>query len=392
MIYAFADCELDISRHILRRGGVVAHVEPQVFALLELLLSRAGDVVTRDEIIETVWAGRIVSEATISARISAARAAVGDSGQAQSVIKTVTRIGLQLVAEVRVEPQDAAQARRKPVAPLAARMAHAPDGSLIAWAASGEGPPLLRAGHWLTNLDRDRTSAIWGPWIDRLGQGRRLVRYDCRGTGMSDPDCGELSFETFTDDMEAVVEAAGLDRFDIFAASQSMAVACAYALRHPGRVRRIVSYGGWAQGSAMRPETGSRTMTRALGTMLELGWGQPEGGYMKSFTALFMPGASPEQVAAFVELQLASATPQRAVEMRDVISRYEVTDLLPQVTAPVLVIHSRNDSLHPFSQAQHLMRHLPDAQLLALESANHILMPDDPAFEVMMDAVDGFLA
>ena len=391
MIHAFADCELDIARHILRRGDKVVHVEPQVFALLELLVSRAGEVVSRDQIIETVWGGRIVSEATISARISAVRAAVGDSGQTQAVIKTVTRVGLQLVAEVHhLDGGPAPRARTAP--PLAARMAHAPDGSLLAWAASGEGPPLLRAGHWLTNLDRDRTSPIWGPWLDRLGRGRRLVRYDCRGTGLSDPDCGPLSLEGFVDDMAAVADAAGLARFDIFAASQSMAVACAYALAHPDRVRRIISYGGWAQGSAMRPETGSATMTRALGTMLELGWGQPDGGYMKSFAALFMPGASPAQVAAFVALQLASATPQRAVEMRNVISRFDVTDLLARVAVPVLVIHCRHDSLHPLSQAQHLMRHLPDAQLLVLDSANHIVMPDDPAFDVMMNAVDDFLA
>lgn len=391
MIHAFADCQLDAARHILRREGEVVHVEPQVFALLELLVSRAGEVVTRDEVIEAVWGGRIVSEATVSARISAARAAVGDSGQAQAVIRTVTRVGLQLVAEVKTDAAGPRLRRHEDVPPLAARMAHAKDGSLIAWSSGGEGPPLLRAGHWLTNLDRDRTSPIWGPWLDRLGQGRRLVRYDCRGTGLSDPDCGTLSLEAFTDDMEAVADAARLDQFDIFAASQSLAVSCAFAVRFPDRVRRIVSYGGWAQGSAMRPETGSATMTRALGTMLELGWGQPEGGYMKSFAALFMPGASPEQVAAFVELQLASATPRRAVEMRDVISRYDVTDLLAQVKVPVLVIHARHDSLHPFSQAQHLMRHLQDAQLLALESANHIAMPDDPAFEVMMDAVDAFL-
>ena len=175
MRYAFADCLLDTERHEFRRDGALCHLEPQVFRLLELLLERAGEVVTRDEIIDIVWNGRIVSEATIAARISAARAAVGDTGQAQEVIRTVTRVGLQCVAEVSHEAPAGPVAAPAPD-PLAMRMTASADGSLIAWAEEGAGPPLIRAGHWLTNLDRDRTSPIWGPWLARLGRGRRLIR------------------------------------------------------------------------------------------------------------------------------------------------------------------------------------------------------------------------
>lgn len=394
MIYRFADCELDMSRHRLLRGGDEVHVEPQVFALLALLIERDGDVVTRDEMIERVWKGQIVSEATVGARISAARAAIGDTGRAQAVIRTVPRVGLQLVVPVEVKGQEERAAASGVPAQglLRIRSAQASDGSHLAWTASGEGPPLLRAGHWLTNLDRDRDNAIWGPWLARLGRGRRLVRYDSRGTGMSSPDCGALTLESFVDDLATVADAAGLERFDIFAASQSVAVSLAYALRHPARVRRIVSYGGWPQGASMRKETAGASMTEALGAMLRLGWGKAEGGYMRSFISLFLPGASPEQVAAFVELQTASATPERAVEIRDVISRFDVMDILPKVQVPVLVAHARDDAMHPFSQAQLLMQYLPDAQLLPLPSANHILLPDEPAFNMLMDAVDRFLA
>lgn len=391
MRYAFADCVLDTERHEFRRDGALCHLEPQVFRLLELLLERAGEVVTRDEIIDIVWNGRIVSEATIAARISAARAAVGDTGQAQEVIRTVTRVGLQCVAEVSHEAPAGPVAAPAPD-PLAMRMTASADGSLIAWAEEGAGPPLIRAGHWLTNLDRDRTSPIWGPWLARLGRGRRLIRYDNRGTGLSDVDCGAPSLERYAEDLLAVADAAGLETFDIFAASQSLAVSCVVAARHPDRVRRIVSYGGYPQGSAVRADAGSAAMAEAMGTMLRLGWGQPDGGYMKSFLALFMPSSTPEQAAAFARLQLASATPDRAVEIRDVIARFDVVALLPEVKAPVLVAHARGDSLHPFAQAQLLMQHLPDARLLPLESDNHILMPDEPAFEMLMEAVDGFLA
>lgn len=391
MRYAFADCLLDTDRHEFRRDGALCHLEPQVFRLLELLLDRAGEVVRRDEIVDTVWNGRIVSEATIAARISGARAAVGDTGAAQEVIRTVPRVGLQLVAEVTSEAPET-PARTTAPGPLAMQMTASADGSLIAWAEEGAGPPLIRAGHWLTNLDRDRTSPIWGPWLARLGRGRRLIRYDNRGTGLSDADCGPPSLERYAEDLLAVADAAGLEQFDIFAASQSLAVSCVVAARHPGRVRRIVSYGGYPQGSAVRAEAGSAAMAEAMGTMLRLGWGQPDGGYMKSFLSLFMPRSTPEQAAALAQSQLASATPERAVEIREVISRFDIVDLLPAVRVPVLVAHARGDSLHPFSQAKLLMQHLPDARFLPLESDNHILMPDEPAFGVLMDAVDRFLA
>jgi pimeloyl-ACP methyl ester carboxylesterase len=265
------------------------------------------------------------------------------------------------------------------------------DGSLIAWAETGTGPPRMRAGHWLTNLQHDGSNAIWGPWIARLGQGRRLIRYDARGTGMSDTNCGELSLDSYVSDMRAVADAAGVETFDIFAASQSMAVTCAFAARYPDRVRRIVSYGGWPQGSRQRATYGSTGMTDAMGTMLRLGWAQPDSGYMKSFAALFMPDATPDQVDAFLRMQLASATPEQAVRIRDVLSRFDVTDVLPDVRAPVLVAHAKGDSLHPFSQARLLMRHLPDARLLALDGHNHILTPEEPAFAELMHAVDEFL-
>lgn len=389
MILSFADCTIDTDRRILTRGGSAAHVEPQVFELLLLLVERAGSVVTRDEIVDRVWSGRIVSEATISARISAARAAVGDSGKQQAVIRTVTRVGLELVTPVR---RDGPQPSSRPdAAPLDIRFAVSEDGSGIAWASEGEGPPLLRAGHWLTNLELDRESPIWGPWLAELRKGRRLVRYDFRGTGMSDLDCGPFSLEAAVSDMEAVADAAGLERFPIFAASQSAAVSFAFAARHPDRVSRIVSYGGWPQGAKIRSGASDASVSDALATMIRLGWGQPDGGFMRSFSTMFMPSASKAQIDAFVALQRNSTTGERAVEIRDVISYYDVTDILPQVRCPVLVLHARHDNLHPFSQAQLLTRLLPDAHLTMLDSANHILMPDEPAFARLMQSVDAFL-
>lgn len=375
-------------------------MEPQVFDLLLCLLRASGEVVTRDDLINTVWHGRIVSEATISARISAARTAVGDTGKAQSVIRTVPRVGLQLIAPVSIEDADDAapsqngetRAPDTPLPPLKVRYVPSPDGSTLAWTADGDGPPLLRAGHWLTHLEFDRSSRIWGPWLHRLGAQRRLVRYDLRGTGMSAPDCGAFNIDAFADDMLAVADAAGLDTFPIFAASHSVAVSFAVAVRHPGRVSRIISYGGYAQGASVRDGGKNAAMAEALEQMIRNGWGQADSGFMHAFTSMYAPGANETELNDLINMQQHSTDAERAARIREVIANYDVTDLLKQVQCPVLIVQSLRESLHPFSQARLLAQHLPHSEMLPLDSPNHILLPREPAFARMMDAVDRFLA
>ena len=400
MEYRFADCRLAPDRHAFFRDGAEVHVEPQVFALLTLLAERAGGLVSRDDLVDRVWEGRIVSEATIAARISAARAAVGDTGSDQRIIRTITRRGLQLAVPVEIAedavppPPVSAQAEPAPAAAprVVVRMTQSRDGSPIAWSRQGAGPAILRAGHWMTHLERDPEGIIWGPWLERIGRGRTMVRYDPRGMGLSGPEAGAFSLEGFTDDLEAVADAAGLERFSLFATSQGAAVSFAYAARHPDRVERIFSYGGFSEGSRVRDPNYGDAMTSALGEMIRQGWGQPDSGQMRAFASLMLPSASTEQVADFVRFQSLSGPADRAVEMRDAISLFDVKHLLGKVRCPVCLVHVSRDALHPFTQAQILARLLPDAQLHALDGVNHLLLPDEPAFAQMFDLLDAFLA
>jgi len=393
MEYRFADCVLDARRHRLTRAQREVHVEPQVFALLELLARRAGEVVTRDEIVAHVWRGRIVSEATISARISAARAAVGDDGKRQAVIRTLTRVGLELVAPVERVGADSPDAAPQAGAEFPEiRMTASRDGSGIGWQVSGEGPALLRAGHWLSHLELDWTSPVWRPLIDRLGRGRRLLQYDQRGTGLSERACGALTLDTFVQDMEAVLDAAGQDRVDIFAVSQSVPVALAFAARHPERVRAMVLVAGFVQGSLLRDAARSETMTDTFLSLIESGWGRPDSAFMTAFSSLFMPGGTAGQIGSFIEMQLHSATPARAIEMRRAIGLFDVSEALPKVRCPVLVGHWRRDAVQPFEQGQILARNLPDARFFAFDSPNHIALPQDAGWQAMLAAMDRFLA
>lgn len=380
MRYSFSTCILDTDRHLLIRDGEPVKTEPQVFDLLHLLVRNAGVLVTRDQIIEEIWGGRIVSESSIDARTNAARKVVGDSGKKQAIIETVTRRGLRLVAPVSTDGEGKPEALLDNRGRQRVRFATSEDGTKIAYATSGCGPKIIRAGHFLTHLEMDWNSLIWRPYLDALGQDHTLIRYDQRGTGLSDSVLSNMDLESHVADLEAVANAAGLDRFPLIALSQGVPVAIQFAARHPERVSCLVLYGGYAEGRALRDGGQSSEAADAMMTLMREGWGKPGSAFMGAFTSLFCPGASRAQLADLVEMQLASTSPENAGRIRMAIDRFCVVDELENVQAPTLVIHSRSDSVHPLSEGHKLASNIPMAELVVLESTNHILVPGEPAW------------
>jgi pimeloyl-ACP methyl ester carboxylesterase len=397
MIYEFADCVLDETTHRVLRAGEPVHVEPQVFDLLVALARVAPGMLSYDDMIEQVWQGRIVSDATLSARISSARTAVGDSGKAQTVIRTIPRRGVQMACPVlKTGGDDAAvggATRPPPPSPAphqTIRFTASADGTEVAYAVSGDdGPPLLRGAHWISHLEHDWSSPVWRPWLDRLGAGRRLIRYDARGTGLSERQPVGRAQEDFVADMVAVIDATNEEAVDIFAVSQSAPIALAFAALWPSRVRRIVLVNGFVQGSYAR---GQKAETDAMIAMIRAGWGLPGSPFVKAVATVFMPRATEDELTSFVEMQTHSASPDEAAAMRDAVGRFDVTGVLSHVTAPVLVMSSSGDAIHPPAQSRQLARALPNAEFCSLKTDNHAIAPSDPAFLTMMDATDRFLA
>ena len=259
MRFLFADYALDRERRELRRGGDLVQVEPQVFDLLAYLVAHRDRVVSKNDLIALVWGGRVVSDSTLTSRINSARTAIGDSGEQQRFIRTVSRRGFRFVGEV----------REQPAAPPAGKPDHAPaqevsfcrtsEGINLAVAVCGNGLPVVKAANWMNHVEFDWQSPVWSPLLTRLAAQFRLIRYDERGTGLSDWEVAEISFETFVRDLETVVDALRLDRFALFGNAQGAAVAIVYAVRHPERVSRLVLSGGYAQGWRAR---GNRLKSR----------------------------------------------------------------------------------------------------------------------------------
>lgn len=271
------------------------------------------------------------------------------------------------------------------------RVATSRDGTRIAYATTGQGPPLLRANHWLTHLEFDWASPVWRPLLDRLGRSFSLTRYDQRCTGLSETG-DNRTLEALVDDLEAVANAAGLERFPIFAASQGVPVAIAFAAQHPERVTRLALYGGFAQGRAVRGTEEEKQNAQASLTLIRQGWGRSGSAFAAAFATIQMPDASKEEMQHMVDLQLATATPENVVATRMALDQLDVTDLLFQVAAPTLVLHAREDSVQPLEQARLVAAGIRGAELRVLESRNHIPLPQHPSWGEMMDAVERFLA
>ena len=267
------------------------------------------------------------------------------------------------------------------------------DGTRIAYAVTGEGPPLVKAQHWLTHLEYEWQSPIWRPWITALSKRHRLVRMDARGCGLSDRGVEAISFEAFVRDLEAVVDALGLERFALFGHSQGGAIGIEYAVRHAQRISHFVLLGGYARGWFKRglPPERMEELEAQL-KLVETGWGrEDDASYRHMFASQFMPGATLEQLHSLSELQRVSATPRDAVRLLRAMWELDVSNSLPNVRSPTLVVHARGDLRCPFEQGRSIASTIPGARFVPLESQNHILLEQEPAFKQFFDELNAFV-
>ncbi|MEE8421281.1 MAG: alpha/beta fold hydrolase [Dehalococcoidia bacterium] len=402
VIYHFEQFELDTQRFELLANGTAVSLEPQVFSVLAYLIEHRDRVVSKDELLEEVWATRYVSDAALASRIMAARRAIGDDGSAQRLIRTAQRRGYRFVGDAREVPAAPAAAPAPPT-PAAAepppsrdlgatsiQFCTTPDGVRIAYALSGHGEPFVKVANWLTHLEFDLDSPIWRHVITDLVPDRQFIRYDARGSGLSDWDVEELSLEAWVRDLEAVIDELELERFPLLGISQGGAIAVEYALRHPERVSHLILQGAYARG---RRERGAQQDSAA--TTLEMlaaqGWGHPESSFARTFSDHMIPGATAEQQSWLTDLQRVSTTPENAVLFIRGTGSIQVVDQLPQLRVPTLVLHSRDEQQVPFEEGRILAASIPEARLVPMESRNHLILEHEPAWPVYRDEVRAFI-
>ncbi|WP_082594156.1 alpha/beta hydrolase [Phycicoccus sp. Soil802] len=336
-----------------------------------------------------------------------------DAGDRAGVLRHFTALTDALERELGIGPSAEASAVRdlaltpivRPAAPVASPRAatladqrvsfcHTPDDVRLAYAVSGSGPPLVKASNWLTHLDHDWESPIWQPWWSALSQRHTLVRYDERGCGLSDWEVDDDSFtlEAWVRDLETVVDAMALERFPLLGISQGGPIAITYAARHPERVSHVIVYGTCARATWARADDSLRRELVALGELIKTSWGGDQPGFRQVYDARFLPDGPLESWRAFDELQRRSASARNAYRLWRAFGDLDCTEAARTLDVPTLIMHSSDDLVWSFAEAEELHSMVRGSRLVRLDSKNHILQGAEPAFGVFVDEVHSFLA
>jgi DNA-binding SARP family transcriptional activator/pimeloyl-ACP methyl ester carboxylesterase len=274
------------------------------------------------------------------------------------------------------------------------RFATSADGVRLAYATVGSGLPLVKAANWLNHLEFDWESPVWRRLFRELAARRTFIRYDERGSGLSDRDPDELSLAAWILDLECIVDACGLERVPLLGISQGCAVCIEYAARHPDRVSGLILHGGYAAGWRADPSYGPAEIARrdASIDIVRHGWGEDTPAYRQMFTQTFIPGGTAAEIEWFNELQRRTVSPRTAARFMEAFATIDVRGRLADVRAPTLVLHSRGDQRISFEKGRELAMGIPGARFVPLESENHLILEHEPAFDLWMGEALRFLA
>lgn len=368
--------------------GNMIPLRPKTCDVLRLLAERAGNIVTKDEIIARAWNNEAITDDSIYQCISEIRQALKKAGNVK--VRTLSKKGYVIDQSIN---GNSSSISLKPIEiPTIEEIKYtsSADGTRLAWSASGHGIPVLKTPNWITHLGAERRSKLYGPFYNRLGERARVVRYDQRGGGMSSWSAGPLTIEAMCEDILAVADASGLDRFNMLGISQGVAFAIAFAARHPERVKSIVGRGGYAMGDlAGGGEKNRKTYESGL-QMIKVGWESDDPTFRRNFTSRLAPDASPEMAMELDELQRIAIPKENLVEFFEFDARLDVSSESKLIQCPVLLIHSVRDRMVPFEDGQHLASLLPNCTFVAVDSDNHTWIPGRNGFEEGMQAIDDF--
>lgn len=271
------------------------------------------------------------------------------------------------------------------------RFCRASDGARIAYAVHGDGPPILMTKVWISHLQYDREDPMLGHILDALGRMATVVRYDERGYGLSDWDVEDLSLDARVGDLEAVAEAAGLERYAVLAMGQGGQVAISHTAVHPQRVTRLIlngTYAGVTDEYRARFEEYFETLVQVV----RFGWTLPDSRFRRVFSEGLIPGGTEEQKRWVDDLQPRCTSRDTAIRAALARRDEDVTDLLAEVQVPTLVLHSRGNRMAPFEQGRLMASTIPNARFVPLDSDNSLLLASEPAWPLWLEEVRRFLA
>lgn len=432
-ILSFGEYELDLERRELRRDGRPLDLQPTPLRLLLYLAEHRDRTVPKGELLDAIWPEVVVSDASLATALAHVREAVEDDGLVQRVIRTHKGAGYRFVADVslrsveRPAPEPRRTRRTRLVVALGALLvatglgianhlairtwlaltlprvfsrppeqqigfATTSDGVHIAYATTGQGPPLVLVLGWLTHL----TEGIGSPLYDAAGAVRwysrdhLLVRYDGRGFGLSDRDVRDFGLAARVRDLEAVVDALGLERFALYAYSAGGPTALGYADRHPERVRRLVLAATFQGGESMSGRAGEefRRIRRDLRELARTSWDSPYA--RAAYAEFYLPEASEVERRVVMHFMRVSADGAAVVGFSEATEGIDVSEQARRIRIPTLVVAGSEDRQIALEFSRAVAATVPGARFEILEGADHIgASTGDPR---LMRMISAFLA
>jgi pimeloyl-ACP methyl ester carboxylesterase len=268
----------------------------------------------------------------------------------------------------------------------------ASDGTKLAYAEAGEGFPLVKAQSWMAHLELDPVSHAHGHWVKECARRNRFIRSDMRGFGLSEWEPPNLDFEHMVSDLEAVIDAAGVETCDLLGLTHGGTIAMAYAARHPERVRKLVLVNAFAAGWRVRADPEEIAWRESL---LEMNRSRPS--FRRSllgemFITLYYPSATQELIDWHNENFRKLGPAENMEPVIDLVSRIDIRDELAKIRAPTLIFHCRLDGNVPLVAGRQVADGIAGARLVELDSANHFVLADEPAWPVITREMRAFLA
>jgi pimeloyl-ACP methyl ester carboxylesterase len=238
----------------------------------------------------------------------------------------------------------------------------------IAYQVVGEGPnDVLLIPGWVSHLELDWEEPAWVRWCERLTRFSRLVRFDKRGTGLSDRPPGVATPEERMEDARAVLDAAGVERAHVLGWSEGGGLGILLAATHPERVASLILHGGWAGDDEQSQEELERMLA-----LIESRWGDPD--WVREAT----PNADDRFVRRFAAYQRAGASPSTAAGLMKANAELDVRDLCPLVRVPTLVLHRTGDVVVPIHYGRDAAARIPGARFVELAGDDHSPWSEDP--------------
>lgn len=391
---AFGDYRLDPVAGQLMHGGAVVPLTPKAFALLQHLLVNAGRLVPKQELLDVVWPDVFVGDAVLKVTIRELRKALQDDPHTPRYIETAHRRGYRFVAAVTgVTPVvPGATPASAGIVHETSRVSYARSGNVnIAYQVIGDGPvDLVFVMGWVSHLEYFWSEPSFARFLQRLASMSRLILFDKRGTGLSDPvPVDQLpTLEQRLDDVRAVMEAAGSEHAVLLGISEGGPLCSLFAATYPEKTDALVMIGSYARRMQAPDYPWGRTPEErdAFCRRIVDEWGGPVGIEDRAPSRVADP-AFREWWSSYLRM---GASPGAAVALTRMNAEIDIRDVLPTIRVPTLVLHRTGDQCLKIEEGRYLASRIPGAQLIEFPGDDHLPFVGDQ--ESMLVAIDSFLA